>query len=430
MRFFLLFAILISSLFFSGAFNFPPQHPPQTTLLTGTIASIPEAQSHSIAFMFIPSHRNEKIFLRWYYPPPVQLHIGDQWMLNIALQPAWQNWLLTQNINGIGTIKFDYKNQILLNNQKKCWDYPIQKTREAIYAMIKNTLQHKTGLGFISALTIGMRDHITQTQWDDLRGTGTNHLMAIGGLHIGFMFGFIFFIANKAWRMSETLMLWRPAQEASLFIGLSGAVLYAVLSGFAIPAKRAIIMLGVFVLATLSRRKINLLLSYFISLVLVIFIHPLSVFTPTFWLSFTAVFLLIYAMGGRVGKVSTMWHGLRAQWVMAIGLIPLNLLFFQQLSWIGFFGNLIAIPFVGFIILPLCIAGIAFHPFWIVAEYLLMHFWIIMHGLAQLPHAQYYHTLSPATLLKSSVGILLILAPREFPARYLGWFWLITIFWN
>ncbi|MDX2164381.1 MAG: ComEC/Rec2 family competence protein [Gammaproteobacteria bacterium] len=424
----IIFIILTSALFFRGAFKVPPQLPEQTLLTTGIISSIPEYQQHALQFVFIPDHTSQKIFLRWYYPPPAQLHIGDQWMLNISIKPAWQHWLLTQHMNAIGTVKFNYNNQLLLNNQAKILDYPLQKIRESIYTHLKETLHNKTGLGFISALTIGMRDQITQAQWDDLRGTGTNHLMAIAGLHIGFVFGFIFFLSNKLWRFSEKFMLWVPAQEAGLFIGLSGALLYAALSGFAIPAKRAAIMLSIFVLTQLSRRHINIFFSYFMAIMGVIIIDPLSIFTPTFWLSFIAVFLLIYGLAGRTGKLSFWEHWTHAQWIMAVGLIPVNLLFFEQISWIGFIANAIAIPFVGFVILPLCLTGIVFHSLWTVAEFLLMHFWIIMHGLAQLPHTQHYQIISISEFFRCSVGVLLVLSPRGFPGQFLGWIWLISIF--
>jgi len=418
----------MSALFFTDAFKFPAQLPAQTVLTTGIISSIPEYQQHALQFIFITDQSNQKIFLRWYYPPPVQLHVGDQWMLDINVKPAWQNWLLTQHINAIGTVRFNYKNQIILNNQDKNLDYPLQKIREYIYAQLKKTLQNKPGLGFISALTIGMRDRITQTQWNDLRGTGTNHLMAIAGLHIGFVFGFIFYVANKLWRLSEKFMLWLPAQEAGLVIAFSGALLYAALSGFAIPAKRATIMLSIFVLTQLSRRHMNVFFSYFMALMGIILIDPLSLFTPTFWLSFIAVFLLIYGLSGRTGKLTFLDHWTQAQWIMAIGLIPLNLLFFQQISWVGFIANAIAIPFVGFIILPLCLAGIVFHSFWAVAEFLLMHFWVSMHFLAQLPHTQHYQTISISEMFRCATGALLVLAPRGFPGRALGWIWLISIF--
>jgi len=421
----LLILILFFIIFMMGDFKFPSQLLAQNSITTGVITSIPEYANHSIQFIYVPNNSHQKIFLRWYYPPPVHLNIGDQWMLKINIKPAWQNWLLTQHINAIGTIQFDYKNQLILKNKIH---FPLQTLRENIYAHLKKTLHNKSGLGFISALTVGMRDHITQTQWDDLRSTGTNHLMAIAGLHIGFLFGFIVYITNKLWRLSEKLMLKLPAQEAGIIIGFSGALSYAALSGFAIPAKRAVIMLGIFVLAQISRRHINILTGYFMAVFLILLIEPLSFFTPTFWLSFTAVGLLIYSNGGRTGKPSLFWHWTRAQWVMAVGLIPLNLLFFQQISWVGFLANLIAIPIVGFIILPLCLGGIFFHPLWIIAEYILIHFWILMHLLAKFPHSQYYQTTSIYWIFPSIVGVMLLLAPRGFPGRILGIIWLLPLF--
>lgn len=426
----LLFIFLILSLLFIHyRFNLPPQLPEQTVLTTGIISSIPEYQQHAVQFIYIPEHTTQKIFLRWYYPPRVNLQIGDRWMFRINIKPAWQDWVLIQNINGIGTVKFDYKNQLILSHPSH-FAFPLQMLREYMYKKIKQTLYHQSGLGFISALTIGMRDQITSSQWADLRGTGTNHLMAIAGLHIGFLFGFVYVLSNKLWRLSEKLMLAIPAQEAGITLGFLGALFYAALSGFAIPAQRAVIMLSVFVFTTLCRRKINISTGYFLAIFLILLTAPLTIVTPTFWLSFTAVGLLIFGNGGRTGKIHWIWHWTRAQWVMAIGLIPLNLLFFQQISWVGFIANLIAIPFVGFIILPLCLAGMMFHPLWQFAEYLLMTFWKLMHLLATLPHSQYYQVISKEQLTLSFVGVLLLLAPRGFPARWLGLIWLLPLFFR
>ncbi len=210
------FACLI---IFALRFHLPSQLSDQDFITTGTIGSLAEIHQHNIQFLFIihninhnTHHISKKIWLSWYAPPPVHLHVGDEWQLHIRIKPTQKNWLLSNNINAMGTVKFDLKNQLI---QRHRWDYPIEHLRELIYTRLKNTLTPELGLGFISALTVGMRDHITENQWDDLRGTGTNHLMAIAGLHIGFVSGMGYFLLDFLWRRFSVLMLWMPAQEAA-----------------------------------------------------------------------------------------------------------------------------------------------------------------------------------------------------------------------
>jgi competence protein ComEC len=405
--------------------HLPPQLLPGDFVTVGTIASLAEYQPHHLQFLFIPiDHPHQKIVLSWYAPPPVTLCAGDDWQLHIRVKPTHKNWLLSDNINAEGSVQFDLKNQLI---EKHPWKYPVTHLRELIYFHLKNTLSAENHLGFISALTIGMRDNITPLEWDDLRGTGTNHLMAIAGLHIGFASGMAYFVINFLWRRFSTLMLWKPAQEAATVSALITAFLYSALSGFALPAQRAVIMLSVFLFTYLYRKKIHVWTSYFLALGMIVSLEPLSILTPTFWLSFTAVGLLIYGNSGRIGHQGFWQHAVRAQWIMALGLIPLSFLFFKQVSLTGFAANCIAIPFVGFIILPLCLAGI-FCPFcWKTAGFLMAHFWPLMHTLAVFPHSQWYAEMPYPALCAAFIAIVFLLAPTGFPYRWMGLWGLLPI---
>lgn len=418
---------LICLIIFASRFHLPPQLPNDDFIKIGRIGSLAEYHQHNINFLFILNNTHQKIWLSWYAPPPVHLHVGDDWQLHIRIKPTQKNWLLANNINAIGTVKFDLKNQLIQRNRLS---YPIEHLRELIYTRLKNTLSPESGLGFISALTIGMRDYITENQWDDLRGTGTNHLMAIAGLHIGFVSGMGYFLVNFLWRRFSILMLWIPAQEAATIAALITAFFYSALSGFALPAQRAVIMLSVFLITYLARRKIHTWSSYFLAMGFILALEPLSILTPTFWLSFTAVGLLIYGNSGRIGHQGFWWHATHAQWVMAVGLIPLSFLFFQQVSLTGFIANCISIPLVGFIILPLCLLGIFFNFFWTIAGFILIHFWPVMHWLASFPHSQWHQNISynDAVFTSIFIGMLLLLAPRGFPCRWMGLWGLVPLF--
>ncbi|CAF1463903.1 unnamed protein product [Adineta steineri] len=292
------------------------------------IASLAEFHQKSLQFLWIPDNTDQKIWLSWYYPPPIHLHIGDQWQLHIKTKTAQTRWLIAQNINSQGSVQMDFKNQLI---QKNHWAYPINHIREIIYTHLKNTLgsNHST-LGFICALTIGVRNDITEIQWNDLRATGTNHLMAIAGLHIGFMALIIYSLFNFLWRRWSVLILLLPAQQAATLASLMAAIIYSALAGFSLPTERAVIMLTVFLITKLHRVKISVWGSYFLAIFIILAIHPLCLLTATFWLSFTAVGLLIYGNSNRIGRLTLWQHWTRAQWIMALGLTPLGFLFFQQ----------------------------------------------------------------------------------------------------
>lgn len=97
--------------------------------------------------------------------------------------------------------------------------------------------------------------------------------------------------------------------------------------------------------------------AWFIALFIVLLINPLSILTESFWLSFFSVALIIYGMSGRLNPQNIWWKLGRIQWIIAIGLIPLSIWLFQQFSLISFIANSIAIPCVGFIIVPLTLLG-------------------------------------------------------------------------
>lgn len=400
----------------------------------GVIKTIPEQHYHALQFIFVPINEHKLIWLSWYYPPPVHLHVGDIWQLTIHTKITNKNWLLAERINGTGTIINKISNQIIGSH---AFRFPISHLRETIYQKLINTLLDNTYVGFICALTVGIRDRITEIQWQDLRGTGTNHLMAIAGLHIGFIASMIYSLINYVWRCFPNLMLKLPAQEAAMIGALIAAIFYSALAGFALPTQRAIIMFSTFLLTTLWRKHITVWTTWRIALVIILMLEPLAILTPSFWLSFGAVALIIYGHSARIHPKGLWWRWAQAQWVIAIGLIPLSLLFFGQVSLISFIANLIAIPFIGFVILPLCLlaalCSICYLNntamfLWKKAEYLLSLFWPVMHYLANLPHMQWLLTITKSwQLFFVCIAILLLVAPKGWPARWLGLYWLLPL---
>ena len=192
---------------------------------------------------------------------------------------------------------------------------------------------------------------IQDVHWQVLRQTGTQHLMAISGLHIGLMallgYGLGLFCVRRSVRL---LLLW-PAQLWAGLISIGFAVVYAGLAGFAIPTQRALLMVVLVVIAKVWRRDWSMWQILGLAAVLIVLWDPRSILDKGFWLSFTAVGWIFWVLG-RIPSPTGWRLWVRMQWALFVGLMPLTLLWFDQVAWVAPLVNLIAIPLVGWVLVP------------------------------------------------------------------------------
>ncbi len=195
-------------------------------------------------------------------------------------------------------------------------------------------------------------------------------------------------------------------------------------------------MLSVFSLAIIKRRYLTRCHSFYLALLIILIIKPFAILSASFWLSFVAVLLIFYAVSNRIKPLKNWRAWCRIQLTVSLGLIPLSL-FFYQIYWISFAANLIAIPSIGFLILPLSLLGSLLssvsydlgHQLLFFAEQLLKLLWKLLNFFSKIPFTQYYAYLSNGWLLISSlIGILLILSPKGMPTRWLGFIWILPLF--
>ncbi len=216
--------------------------------------------------------------------------------------------------------------------------------------------------------------------WELFRDTGVAHLMSISGLHVT-MFAWLAGIGLGAlWRRSPALVLACPAPMAARLGGLLAAVAYAVVSGWGVPAQRTVWMLATATLLPLAGVRWPWPLLLLAAAVVVAALDPWALLQPGFWLSFTAVGLLMVsdagAARGVAGAAVAGWRGVvhalvasarrgvRTQFIATLGLAPLTLVFFQQVSLVGFVANLVAIPVVTLLVTPLALLGSLAAPLW------------------------------------------------------------------
>jgi len=334
-------AWLIMYVFLFAPADLPTEIDSQTISVSGEIASIPNNNTQRSRFDFIIDEADDvdtawrgKVRLSWYYPD-VQLYAGQRWNLKIKLKPAhgfanlggfdYERSLYRQGISATGYVR-ESKSAKLLGETTT-----LHRMRQLLSDRIRQIMSESQHSGLLVALTTGDKQYIEPQQWQVMLRTGTIHLMAISGLHIGLVYGLFFLLGKELWRLSARLCLFRSAQDVAVVVGIIAAVIYAAMAGFSIPTQRALIMLVVVAMSLLSRRLTSSLDILQTALLVVLLVDPLAILSAGFWLSFAAVAVILLSLDqSAVDQVSAWRRLVRIQWVIALGLLPLTSLFFTR----------------------------------------------------------------------------------------------------
>ncbi len=415
--------------------------------ITGYVASIPKQSNRNISFQFVTSIINNKpnkqrILLRWYGHPPQKIKPGQVWSLLVKLKPAhsfanpgsfdYARWLLTQNIHLLGSVKQSRENKLIKPSHN---DY-LDQLRLSWINQLK-FFEYLPKMGLIKALTLGYRSDVTYDQWQVFKKTGTIHLMAISGLHVGLVALFSFQFCMLVFRNFSWLLLYIPLQRLSLIFSLFVVWCYGLISGMAIPTERALIMISVLAMTQLLYLRVDLAERLAIAAFVVLLIHPLSVLSASFWLSFCAAGLLCYGMK-YTSEVSPYWkQALDAQKITTIGFFPLTLFFFHQVSLVSVVANLISVPWMSFVVMPLSLIGlvssklstdIASMVFYLANESLEL-LWLILAPLANFKFSIWQEqTPSFWKLIFAMIGVAILLSPKKLKFKYLGVIGLLPLF--
>ncbi len=443
------------------------------------LALTPYAQrvrSITYAGSVLPAHFPRRIALNWYSKlgdvlpntlsntldnisnlTPIKafpkLRVGDRWRLKVRLTrihgPAnpygtdIEAILLEQNIRAKGYVVHestpvflghagDLRREATQGRVSAGYQNVLSRIaqwRQALYERFNRVLGDAPHKGVMTALALGLQTDISAQDKQIFTRTGTNHLVAISGLHIALAAGFVGSLVSGIWRRLAYWgfkgPLWLAAPKIAALTGAGTSLLYAALSGMGVPAQRAAIMLCVLSVATLSAREIPATLKLAWALAVVLLIDPWAVVSAGFWLSFGAVAIILLAMrpgdvernnhlqtgllspprivdtstqraaiddasawimqAGYMAAVCRYWTAwrhrmvdrckkgwathspayhhaviemVRLQVAVTLGLLPLTALWFNQVSWVGPFANLIAIPWVSFAVVPLVLAGV------------------------------------------------------------------------
>jgi competence protein ComEC len=412
--------------------------------ISGCISSLPERIGRRVRFQFDVDeiqHNGhivagpKRIRLSWYSAKNRRLQAGDCWQLRVRLKRPhgsfnpggmdYEGWLYRSGIRASGYIRQWDGNRQLEQTQGQSI---VHKIRQQIGEQIDQMAgESKQGVALLKALTIGDRSGLTTEQWQTFSRTGTNHLVAISGLHVGIVATWVFFLGRLFWSRFAWLTLRVPAPTAAAVMSLLAALTYAALAGFSLPTQRAMIMLSIVLLATVLRLSIRPSQILSGALIVVMLFDPSSVTSPGLWLSFVAVGVILFGMGNRLNMTGWQMLG-RVQLIVTVGLIPLLLLFFAQLSLISPLVNLIAVPLFTLLLVPLALMVLLLMPLPSLSEPLLqlttqLLAWseIALGYAADLPMASWQSGHLPIwAWLLTILGVLLLILPRGLPGRWLG----------
>ncbi|HJV82113.1 DNA internalization-related competence protein ComEC/Rec2 [Noviherbaspirillum sp.] len=389
---------------------------------------------------------------------------GERWQLTVRLRRPHGNanpdgfdyevWLLEQNLRATGYVRPDRGSP--LKNERLDVFVPsfgnaVERCRAWLRDRILAALPDKEYAGVIVALVIGDQRAINQSDWKVFNRTGIGHLVSISGLHITMIAGLFAAGAFALWRRSfftqMQLPLILPAQKFAALVGAATALLYVLLAGFGVPAQRTLYMLSVVAAALWLGRITSVSHVLCAALGIVVLLDPWAVLWPGFWLSFGAVAIILYASTGRgyapasglttkEKLVATLASASRTQYIVTLGLVPLTLLLFGQISLISPLANAIAIPLVSFFVTPLALVGSVLPaPLanWVLGFAHLLVDWLAqaLQWMSAFPAAVWTAPIPPWwTFLAALIGTLWLLAPVGWPARWLGIVGLFPIFLN
>jgi competence protein ComEC len=440
----------------------PPALEGRDLLLTGVVAQMPRRGPDGVRFVFAVEQAAldgaavpvpARVSLGWYrsgagddeglatpQAPFDGLAAGQRWRFvarlgapHGSLNPHGfdqELWLFEQGIRAVGSVRASAATPA----ERLALDAgaPVERARQWVRDAIERRVPDARAAGVLAALAVGDQAAIERSDWDLFRATGIAHLVAISGLHVT-MFAWLAALAiGRLWRLGPRAMHWLPAVTAARWGGLVAAAGYALLAGWGVPAQRTVWMLAAAALLMQLGARWPWPMVLLVVAAVVAAIDPWALLQPGFWLSFVAVGLLLAsepasrdAAPPAAGRVAALWramrHGVRTQVIATLGLSPLTLVFFQQVSVVGFIANLVAIPLVTLLVTPLALLGVLLPPLWSLAAALVQGLTALLGGLAAWPWAVWTAAAAPWWVQAAALaGAALLVMPLPWALRALA----------
>jgi len=363
-------------------------------VIEGRVTGLPQAKRDAVRFAFESLTAPPRRYLLTWYEPEHVPQPGERWTLKVKLKPVrgyanpggfdYPRWLFRHRFVATGWVQGAHG-----RSPASLWDMSarIHRLRAALRHWLQESLDPGSARALLMALSIGDRSELSPGDFAIFRATGTAHLIAISGLHIGLvavlgaMLGWLVFWFWPQQRVP------RPVVQAVL--GWLFALAYAALAGFSVATVRALVAVSVLAVALVTRRRLSPWDVWAVAVLLVLLLDPLAVLDSGFWLSFAAVAALIAAFSRQKGPLSpessqikpdqrtatAVEKGSGHKWARAfgqllvaqvailLGLMPLSVALFHQIHWLAPVVNFVLIPVVSVTLVPLTGVALLVHAF-------------------------------------------------------------------
>jgi len=385
--------------------------------------------------------------LTW-FDPPVAPRLGDVWILELRLRRPrgssnpggfdLETWMFRQRLHASGYVVSGKRNRLLWSGDTGT----VERLRAAFVARARAAADTDSAAAVLAAIGTGARHLVSPGQWRDYAATGTTHLMAISGLHVGLAAATAYVLAFAA---LGPLMRRGNHHLAAVQCGILAAAGYAVVADLGVPARRAVLMLFVAALALWRRRRPQPETAVALAAIVVYATDPIASLAAGFQLSFAAVMLLVWFARRRNSVSGTAWpasiaarvrHLVAMQSFLFLGLLPLTVGMFRRVAFYATPVNLVAVPVFTIVTVPLTLAGFVMLAVSADAADGLLKLAAasidaverVIAGAAKLPHAD-FTTAAATPPVWVGLGLLMLWAilPRGWPGRGIALLGLLAV---
>ncbi|WP_080915985.1 DNA internalization-related competence protein ComEC/Rec2 [Shewanella japonica] len=288
-----LFGVLLVSICFNSLFSSQESNIPVKKQFKAEIVSLVSVNSDWISFDIRLLSEQSRFYDHYYrliWQQPPELKVGQTWLLNARLKPITsplnqggfnqQKYLLSRHIVAKGTVK---------QGELVAYFAPFRQT---IIDNLTPVLRSLDNSAVMQALLFGDKSLLSKQQWQQLRQTGTGHLVAISGLHLSVVFG-LFLLLSRGMLFT----CWPHSSRRNLLLSMLTATVFALgygyLAGFAISTQRALVMLLALVVLTMVNQYASTWQRLIWALFAVLLIDPFASLSAGFWLSFSALAIIL-----------------------------------------------------------------------------------------------------------------------------------------
>jgi competence protein ComEC len=376
-----------------------------------------------------------RVRLSWYDDAPAELEACARWQLRVRLKrprglvnPGGfdaERQALERGIVAVGYVR-EAEAARHLGTPAFCIDRLRDELSRGIAARVADP--HDAAL--LQTFAVGDTRGLSQHDWEVARANGIPHLISISGFHVGVAAMAGALLVRLLWWLWPRLGLYVAFPVAQAPAALLAATLYGVLAGGSLPTVRTLLMIAVVTLTRFGRRASTGPHALALALLAILVVDPLATLAAGFWLSFVGVAFLMLCLARGDGSLLGFLRELSVgQLVMTVSLLPLTVWFFGESSLVGALSNLIAVPLVSFVIVPLCLLGLLAlllapplaAPVLVVAGWITHAQWWLLERMATWPGAHWYlPEVAPWALLLATAGAVWLFLPRGVPARTLG----------